>query len=125
MAAYESAKDRMGVSPEEFARAVSSWECVPVEVSGDLCGAILINGPQIHACIKPQAFGRWARRGLRPLLERVIEKHGRAETSMTEGNEMGARFVTRLGFRLDYTKDGISYYSIGPGDFRVGAKNGH
>lgn len=101
-AAYESAMGRMNVPLEVFYEAVSGWEVVPVRVDGKLVGAVLMNGPEIHACIKPEGFGKWLTKGvLRNTLCKVLKAHGKAVTRFTEGNAAGEYFVTRLGFKKE------------------------
>ena len=112
-AAYESARSRMVLSPDDFAAAMADWQVYPVLVDGVLVGAILVNGEEIHACIKPEGFGRWFSRGLmkRTLLD-VIAKHGRAVTRVESGNEKGRKFVESLGFRKTTEARGICWYEV-------------
>jgi GNAT superfamily N-acetyltransferase len=107
-AAYQSAKDRLELSEEEFIKAVESWDVYPV--TG---GAVLINGEQIHACVLPDAHGRWlSRRVLKETIGAVLRKHGRAVTSVRLGNESGERFVARLGFQKIEEKEGIGIWEL-------------
>ena len=101
--AWESVKGRSDVSWEQFAEL--PMECHDVTVDGRDVGAILVIGPEIHACILPEGFGRWCNRRAVRILNDVIRRHGYATTSVAEGNEDGARFVERFGFRLT-GKDG-------------------
>lgn len=96
-AAYESAKDRLGeMSLAEFSDALRDSEVVPVVVDGKCAGAVVISGPEMHACVMPWACGRWMSRRLLSLMGRVIGEHGRVITFAT--TEAGERFVQRLGF---------------------------
>jgi hypothetical protein len=105
-AAYQSTKDRISFSEEEFIKAVEDWEVIPVRG-----GAVLIKDEQIHACINPEGFGRWLSRSvLRKTLGMVLEKHGRAVTSTA--TEEGARFVQRLGFQKKEEKEGITIWEL-------------
>ena len=101
--AYGSAEGRLGgMTFDEFSKATESWDVEPVEVDGQLVGAVLMNGPEIHACIKPEGFGRWlTRRVLRNTLRKTLLKHGEAVTRVTEGNAIGEHFVSRLGFKKE------------------------
>lgn len=117
-AAYESAKDRMRLSKDDFLHAFGSWHVRPVRVSGEIVGAVLIGGNQIHACIQPKGFRRWLTKGvLRETLLKVIEEHGSAITSVGKGNEIGHRFVAGLGFKPVSEADGVTWYEV--------RKNGH
>lgn len=116
-AAYESAKDRMPLTEEQFKATFANWDCHPVKVKGQVVGAVLIGGNQIHACIKPEGFRRWLTKGvLERTLWEVIKTHGNAITSVTSDNEAGAKFVSGLGFKPVLEMHGTTWYE---------AKNGH
>lgn len=104
----------MPVSFEEFQWLCQDWEAEPVEVDGQLVGAVLMRGPEIHACIKPEGFGLWlSRRVLRDTLVRLVAEHGRAETSVATGNAAGEAFVQRLGFVESGRANGVTRYTYG------------
>ncbi len=110
-AAYASAADRMAISFEDFERAMARFKCVPVEINGELAGSVLVDGPVIHACILPEKFGRWVRKGqMREVLGAIIEKHGFAITSAN--TEAGDRFVRRFGFEPHQEINGVTYYRM-------------
>ncbi len=98
-AAWQSAKDRMpGVDFDQFCESVEGWRVVPVVVKRETVGALLINGPEIHACVLPLAHKRWVSRSLLAELDTVIQEHGYAITRVDESREPGRHFVNRLGF---------------------------
>lgn len=98
-AAYLSALDRLppGSSFDGFAAALSGWKCYPVKVDSAIVGAVLVNGPEIHACIKPEAFGLWLSRRLLRLIDGAVKSFGYAMTQAA--TPAGKRFVERLGFK--------------------------
>jgi GNAT superfamily N-acetyltransferase len=106
-AAYLSASDRLrGIGVEQFRQMLESWDVHEIKVGGDVVGAVLVNGPEIHACILPQAQGRWIGRAQLRILNNVIKKHGYAKTTAT--TPTGREFVSRLGFHRhgeDYVKE--------------------
>jgi hypothetical protein len=106
-AAYESALDRLGaVTLAEFREALIGCIVHPVTVAGEVAGAVIVKGSEVHACILPWAHKRWFGRGQARILNNIIARHGRATTQAT--TEAGRRFVERLGFTLDgdkYVKD--------------------
>lgn len=111
--AWESCRDRFPVPFEKFCCAVIGWEAVPVYVDRALIGAVLLNGPELHACIKPDGFGRWlSKRVLRDTLGATLKRHGYAITKVQEGNAIGEFFVRRLGFALVSVHDGIATYRL-------------
>jgi Zn-finger nucleic acid-binding protein len=95
-AAWLSVSTRLPIEFEAFSYAVDLWDLHPVVVQGEIAGALLTNGPEIHACILPQFKGQWLTRKELRILNQVIEKHGFAQTSAT--TEDGEYFVNRLGF---------------------------
>lgn len=94
-AAWESLAARSGLSWDEFRQLVDGWEVHPVTLAGEAVGAVLVNGPEIHACIK-EGYGRWFRKEQIGVLNEVIRRHGYAQTSAT--TPAGLEFVRRLGF---------------------------
>jgi hypothetical protein len=99
-AAYESLQGRFlaAFSFVEFEKFAADWEVTPVRVRGELVGAILKRGPEIHACIKPEGFRRWFNKSAKALLDGTIERYGYAITRVMNGNTVGMEFVSRLGF---------------------------
>lgn len=115
LAAFESARDRLpvGTDFDTFMRAMHGFHFEPVLVDGALAGAIATRGAEIHACILPHAFSRWARRGLwQKHLAPILEAHGHAITHVTAGNAVGEEFVLRLGFKFVHEKDGTAEYRL-------------
>lgn len=96
--AWQSLRDRADVPYADFMRAVDGAEVHDVLVDGEDVGAIVVIGPEIHACINPDGFGRWMNKAALGILGEVIAKHGYATTTVTQGNMIGDAFVTRLGF---------------------------
>jgi len=95
----------------DFATATEFFQKTPVYLNGEVVGAILTNGPEIHACILPKGFKRWCSRGLiRDTLEKIIKQHGYATTSVEVGNEVGDAFVKRWGFELTGTDHNVNRY---------------
>lgn len=84
---------------DQFADAISDWECWPVVVDGVLAGAIMANGPELHCCIKPAFFRRWATLGIYRRVMRHKALHGRLTTRVNVDHDAGREFVERFGFR--------------------------
>lgn len=80
----------------DFDSAAAQCDVHPVIVSGKIAGAVLVDGPELHACVMPWAIRRWMRKSHLALIDSVIAKHGKAVTSAT--TEAGRQFVLRLGF---------------------------
>lgn len=86
---------------------------MPVCVHGQLVGAVLQHGPELHACIKPEGFGRWlSKRVLRDTIDATLKRYGHVITKVQEGNAIGDIFVRRLGFVQVSVADGIVTYRL-------------
>ena len=97
-AAWRSVLPRFEIEFDDFCQSLSGWDCHPVHVDGAVVGAILVNGPEIHACVIPEVAGRWMSRSALRVLNDVIDKNGYARTTAT--TDKGREFVERLGFEL-------------------------
>ena len=84
---------------DQFAAAVADWECWPVVVGGEMAGALLVKGCEIHACILPEYFRRWASPSLYRRVIRRLRECGRLTTSVNCGHDAGHEFVARFGFK--------------------------
>ena len=84
---------------EQFEKLVDGFEIYPQMVDGKCCGALLVSGSEIHACILPWAHGRWMNRSVLRLINQLIDTHGEAATHATTSD--GVQFVQALGFTLD------------------------
>ena len=118
-AVYESAKDRMEISETQFRLFFAEWEQHPIYIGGEIGGAILCRGPEIHACILPKFYQKWLSKGLlrKFLIDRLCV-YGFLRTAVRCGNIKGHNFVTRLGF-LPSSLDGENQiYTLTPDGVR-------
>ena len=97
---------------EDFAAAVADWECWPVVVGGGMAGAILVKGCDMHACIKPEYFRRWASPGMYRRVVRRLRECGRLTTSVRCGHDAGHEFVERFGFKVCAVKGDVMIYEM-------------
>ena len=103
----------MPVPFETFCDAVIGWNVLPLFVSGQLVGAVLQKGSELHACIKPEGFGRWlSKRVLRDTIDATLKRYGHVITKVQDGNAIGDIFVRRLGFVQVSVDDGIVTYRL-------------
>jgi len=105
-AAYDSAKDRIGISEAVFNQMFGDWEIFPCRVNHQIIGCILRKGPELHACIKPEGHKKWFRKAEKKVISDTIQEFGYAITAVMANNKEGQAFVTRLGFEQVAT-DGI------------------
>ena len=127
-AAFDSASARLGgTTRAQFLAALKDFVCHPIEVNGKVEGAVLVDGPIIHACIKPAAFSKWLTRSrLETILLPIVDTHGYAETACAANNREGLFFVRRLGFKFYSQKDNIATFRAYPEDVaRYRRNHGH
>lgn len=94
---YESVKSRMAISFENFKKILEEWKITPLMENGWIIGGVMEKGNELHIGygIKPTAS---IRGHLRQTIEKVINKHGFAITSVKSDNKSGLNFCKRLGF---------------------------
>ena len=92
--AWQSTTQRSDWSYDEFCEITKDWNVFPVKG-----GAVLTNGPQIHACIFPNSLSKKALK----VLYTVLQEYGEAITSTKIGNKTGETFVSKLGFKKIHT----------------------
>src|SRR5690348_5704201 len=81
-AAYQSVRGRRFVTEQNFRSFIADWDVYPVRVNGDVVGAVVTKGEQMHACIA-EGFGRWlSRKVLRETLYKILKQHGMAVTTV-------------------------------------------
>ncbi len=97
-AAWASVQSRTDATRAEFDALTDAAAVHPVVVAGQIHGALIVIGAEIHACVVPAAFGLWLHRPALRVLRDIVATYGRATTSVQTGCEAGARFVARLGF---------------------------
>lgn len=97
---------------DDFAAMVADWECWPVEVCGEMAGAILVKGCEMHACIKPDYFRRWATPGLYRRVLRRLRDCGKLTTSVRDGHDAGHDFVARIGFQCCGCRGDVMLYEM-------------
>lgn len=115
-AAYEACRpacEASGLSRERFIEFYSSWRVTPLYVHGEVVGAVLQEGPEMHVAVLPKAHRRWARPSIwRQLIDGTIDRYGYAITSVAEANTDGQAFVSRLGFRETGRNGSFIFYRL-------------
>lgn len=97
---------------DDFTAAVEGWEFWPVVVDGVLAGAIMANGPELHCCIKPAFFRRWATPGMYRRVMRHKALHGRLVTTVNVDHDAGREFVERFGFTMTGNTGHVLHYEM-------------
>jgi GNAT superfamily N-acetyltransferase len=84
---------------DDFAALFADWDIEPVTVGGEVVGALLMRGPEIHCGVVPDARRRWMRKELlQRTLGRLVRRYGYAMTRITADHTPGIEFVRRVGF---------------------------
>ena len=98
--AWKSTLLRTNWTYDQFCKATEGWSVFPVRG-----GAVLAKGNEIHACIFPNTLDK---RCLK-ILDFILEQYDEAVTSTELGNEIGERFVTKLGFNKTHAVGNTQY----------------
>jgi len=115
-AAYLSCKDRFDtfVTFEMFSELMKHWELIPINVGGEVAGAIFLNGDHVHVCVLPKFEKRWLTKRLyKMIFVDKLEQYGELFTGIIKGNEIGREFVERCGFRVYDEYANVVIYRLG------------
>ena len=105
---YNSVKERLPISFEQFADAMKDWELVELMQKDELVGVVMIKGNELHVGYKsvPKAS---IKKHINETLAKLIKKFGFAVTTVQKTNERGLKFCKRLGFTVTDEKEGKIY----------------
>jgi RimJ/RimL family protein N-acetyltransferase len=105
---YESIKDRLNMSFDDFYVAMQDWEITPLKQNSEIIGGVLAKGNEIHVGygIKPPAS---IKKHIKETLKRIIDQYGNAVTSVMEENQRGINFCKRLGF-IEFKREHSKIY---------------
>ena len=99
-AIYLSIKDRLNITPEQFAEAMQDWEFVELKEGNDVIGAVMVKENELHiGYSKKPKFS--IRKHLKDTLRKTIDLYGYATTTVMKSNEKGINFCKRLGFEVE------------------------
>ena len=101
--AWKSTLGRASWDYKSFCEIIDGWNIHPVKG-----GAVLTNGPEIHACVFPNSMSKKAL----AILRETINTHGEAITSTKVGNVVGETFVTKLGFKKTHVINNTQYWRM-------------
>lgn len=96
-ALHASMGDRAPAPLAQFAELLAVWEVFPIVDRQEVIGAVIRRGNELHVGMTrvPRASARWL---IRETLQKTIQLHGHARTTVMVGNTAGYRFCGRLGF---------------------------
>lgn len=105
---YNSVKERLPVTYDQFADAMQTWELVELIQDDELVGVVMIKDNELHVGYKsvPKAS---IKKHINETLAKLIKKFGFAVTTVQKTNERGLKFCKRLGFTVTDEKEGKIY----------------
>lgn len=110
-ALYESVRGRSHLTLEAFSHSLSRFDLLPVVVRGEVRGAVMVDGNEIHVGVEYSARGgALSRRLIRKTLGAILDAYGTAVTAVASDNPAGVRFVHRLGFEVVRQEAGVTYF---------------
>jgi hypothetical protein len=94
---HQSISDRYSIAFEDFEKVMDGWDIIPLEQNGQLLGAVITKGAELHVGygIKPQGS---IIKHIKATLVKLIEKYGYAVTTVENNYPVGLQFCKRLGF---------------------------
>ena len=94
---FRSVQDRLTIDIDAFAEALKGWTITPLTESGEIIGAVMSRGNEIHV-----GYGKKPRasiiKHIKLTLHDLLARHGYVVTYVANGNEKGLNFCKRLGF---------------------------
>lgn len=118
---WEQASSKLYIERPEFERQMAEWEIEEVRVGGDLGGAILRKGPELHFSVFNT--GHVATRQI--VIDAVkgqLQKYGYVVTKTPKDDKRQARFNALVGFKVVDEDEFDTYYRLEAGDFRYREK---
>jgi hypothetical protein len=109
-AVYESMQGRTLVTFEQFQSAMGMVDVHPVVDNGEVIGAALVYGQEIHLGLKREPTTPH-RRQWREILGGVLER-GPATTKVQTSCTKGIEFVLRLGFEETYRDEEVVHFIL-------------
>lgn len=96
-----------------FAQVPSPWVEIPYIKNGQKVARALCCGTEIHFEIAPGHEHKVIFRHVtREFLKPMFDKHGLLTTKTWIGDEVNARFITRLGFEKTWSDAEYDYYIL-------------
>ena len=108
---WDSVRDALYISKEEFVRSLDGYALVPMFNDGEMYGVVIQKGPQFHF----MTFGaKWQlnRDILRRYPGSLIDEYGYAETFTPLEDARQHRFNLRLGFVETRRDEQYVHYKI-------------
>lgn len=106
-------RERMPMDRETADRAFSEWDLQAAVAGGEVVGAVMTKGPELHAAVVPAHRRKWASRTLiRKAIAPLMWRFGFVKTSVMKDNPKGCDFVKRLGFEPSGEDANMIYFRM-------------
>ena len=100
---YDKIKDKIDDSFKEWSNKALDWEFHPVRQDNSLVAVVSVLGNEVHVNIDQAYKGRWLTKGvIKKILGDIISKYGSVITCVGIDNEVGKKFLARLGFKPSF-----------------------
>lgn len=102
-----------GVAPAAAYAELEHWGVIDIVIRGELAGAVMQRGPEVHVAIAPAWRHRAIQRHrLQAMFVRLFFGHQYLTTRVFAGSEEQNRFVKQLGFTLTWSDGRVNYYML-------------
>ena len=96
---YEASKDTCrGITFERFVFLLQDFDTKPIIVDGDVRGAVLVRGPEIHTCV-PMGSPWISKKIVRDIIRPIMQAYGFVVTYALSWDKVGQRLATAVGFK--------------------------
>src|SRR5690348_9582190 len=109
-ALWAQAEPQVFITREEFERDLEGWTIEPVEHGGELAGAFVTRGPELHFSIfKPLPVSI---KLIRAHVDPIIDKYGFIQTRTPKDATRQHRFNERIGFERAGESEFFIHYKM-------------
>jgi len=100
---YDKIKDDVDWTFNEWLIKVNDWTFHPIKQGDVLVAVVTALDNEVHVNIDQAYKGRWLTKGvIKKILGDIISKYGSVVTCVEIDNEVGKKFVARLGFKPSF-----------------------
>ena len=106
---WQQVENRVFISRSDFERNLDGWKIEPVELDGQVAGAILTCGPELHFA----SFGHGhpiTRQMIHDYAQPIIDEYGYIRTKTPKDDERQGRLNKLIGFTVEREDEFFVYY---------------
>ena len=98
--AYRATPTAQVIPFEVFLEVTSDYHAYPIDYMGDVIGAVITRGAEIHLSAWRRPPGSM-RKLVHQVLQDTVDRWGYAKTAVMKDNAVGLAFCRRLGFEVE------------------------